>query len=113
YMGLMDDFRVQKATLSRDYVSVGERGTYWSAAFESLLLSSLKGPDSSKTLFLVWNYNSLREDISVKDKLVYDGGYWPISMYNQNYFRLNKALPYLVLDSVSDPKLLMELSCVD
>lgn len=113
YLGLMETLEVQKATLSRDYISVDERGTYWPAAFESLLLSSLKGPDSSKTLFLVWNYNSLREDIKVRDKLAYDGGHWTIDIYNPKYFRLNKSQPYLVLDSVVDPKLLMDLSRVD
>lgn len=106
YLNIMNDMQVQKAALSRNYINVGSLDSYWSASSESLLLSSLPGPDSSKTLFLVWNFSTLQQDLQDPTVFAYDGVNTPIEELNTAYFRLNKVAPYVIMDSVVQHEIL-------
>ena len=112
YLNLMSDMSIQKAALSRTYITIGDRTSYWSAPSETLLLSSLGGADSSKTLFLVWNFNHLGQNLQDSTIIAYDGSNVPLSGLNPEYFGLNHSQPYIILDSVVDKSVLHKLSQV-
>jgi len=73
--------------------------TNWSSSFESLLLSSLKGKDSSKTFFLQENYDfTLRENT---DSMFFMTYFWKYTTtnrqkFNSKYFNLPLE-PYEVM----------------
>jgi hypothetical protein len=98
YLELMDRLKLKKAVAGRIWVPEGMvRGSFWSASWESLLLSSLDGPQGSKTLFLVWDTGRIMEPIGASDEFVNDGWSLKQAALPARYFQLDDK-PYVILE---------------
>lgn len=112
YLNLMQEMDIEKAALSRHYISRMDPKTYWTAGIESLLLSAYNGGQS--TLFLAWNFEQayVQEALPRKNILVLDGYDIPFSEFNPKYFQMDTLRGYTILDSVVAPERLEQLRIV-
>lgn len=104
-LALMDKQHIKKAVAGRQWVPHDLRqGSFWSAGWESLVMSSLQGPAGSRTLFLAWDINHVREPVQATREVVTDGSSYPQSTLPPRYFMLDDKpyvfLEYIVPDSV-------------
>jgi hypothetical protein len=97
YIGLMHKKNIHKAALEPYYIISETPPDYWASKSESLLLSSLPGPDSSAIILINWNKESLNKNLENSND------------FNGNYFHLNNKEPYIILDSVASPETLNQL----
>ena len=84
----MDKINCKKAIFTTEYILPSQgRVSFWSIPYETLLLSSLKGSQYSKTIYIAGNLNDLSKDMN----LVYDIdelGDWPL--VPTQYFTIEK-----------------------
>jgi len=102
YLELMDKLQLKKAVVGRIWIPEGMvRGSFWSSSWESLILSSLEGPEHSKTLFMVWDTDTARihEPIEATDEFVTDGWSFKQNTLPTPYFQLGSK-PYVILEQV-------------
>ena len=100
YLALMDRLQVKKAVLGRNWVPESMvQGTFWSANWESLILSSLDGPERSKTLFMAWYVDKVSEPVWSPNHFVTDGGGYRQNTLPERYFVLGDK-PYVFLEKV-------------
>lgn len=97
-MELMAREGIKKGIISREYVRPQERETYWSSSTETLILSSVNGIERSQTLYLVWDVETIPQDIS--DTTAYMGDGYSINQTNlpKKYFDLGNK-PYTILEN--------------
>lgn len=91
YITLMHEKKLKKGALSPNYVLFDTPPDYWASKDESLILSSLAGPDSSVYLIINWNPKTMNEGLS------------ELKPINPVYFHLNRQLHYVILDSIASP----------
>jgi|GEM_PF-3413127 len=108
-LALMDKLGLKKAAAGRVWVPEGmTRGTFWSSSWETLILSSLEGPENSKTLFLAWNIDEVKEPVYKTDEFISDANTYPQNTLPQQYFRLDDK-PYVFLEHVVPDSVLEHL----
>lgn len=109
YLDLMDKMGLKKAVVGRIWVPPGmDRGSFWSASWESLWLSSFDGPEKSKTLFLSWDTHDIHEPIHATDEFVTDGWSFKQNSLQTQYFSLGDK-PYVILETVVADSVLEQL----
>jgi hypothetical protein len=109
YLELMDSLQTKKAVAGRIWIPEGMvKGTFWSVSWETLLLSSMKGPEGSKTLFLSWDIARTREPIGATDEFVTDGWSFKQNTLPARYFRLDDK-PYVILEQAVPDSVLEHL----
>ncbi len=90
-----------KVIIEKKYLNQDRLSSTWSYANETLLLSSLKGPEHAKTLYLIDDPSQLK-DFDILSKDVYlcvpFWIYWNYSSLNEDYFKLPDE-PYVFLQS--------------
>jgi hypothetical protein len=100
FLGLMDRLHLKKAIVGRNWGPDGiVPGTFWSSSTETLFLSSLEGPEHSKTLFMAWNINEVHEPYNMPDVFLLDGSSFRQSTLPSRYFRLGDK-PFVILEQV-------------
>jgi hypothetical protein len=109
YLNMMDSLQVKKAVVHRKWGP--ERmwiPSFWSSSTETLFLSSLKGPEHSKTLYMSWDINDIDEPYQQPDKILLDGSSLEQSTLPTRYFRLGNK-PYVILEHVVPDTVLARL----
>jgi hypothetical protein len=105
----MDRIGVKKAVAGRVWVPDGMiRGSFWSVSWESLILSSLEGPERSKTLFLSWDIHRINEPVQATDEFVTDSWSFKQSTLPKRYFALSDK-PYVILETAVPDSVLEHL----
>jgi hypothetical protein len=103
YLALMESLHLKKAVAGRVWIPPGMlKGSFWSCSWETLILSSLDGPEKSKTLFLAWNITEVKEPVHLSDEFISDAHTYSQTTLPLRYFNLGHA-PYVFLeDKVPD-----------
>ncbi len=109
YLDLMDSLHAKKAVLGRIQVRKGMvMGSFYSSSAESLILSAMEGPEHSKTMFMAWDVNDIREPVNATDQMLNDSWTYKQSELPERYFQLgNKS--YIILDKVVPDSTLQRL----
>lgn len=97
FISLMHDHGIQKGALNPDYALSVNKYDYWASRYESLLLSSLDGPDSSVYFLVVWNAERLNKNLERSD------------IFNPDYYHLDNRQPFIILDSIASPEIMRKL----
>jgi hypothetical protein len=88
-------FIIRESMIDRERLNVN-----WALAPETLILSSLDGPDSSVSMYINDTYGKVQEDLRLDDSLLFICAPWAqileIRKLNKHYFNL-KHSPYRVL----------------
>ena len=83
-------FIISNAMVDRDRLNVN-----WALAPETLILSSLEGPDSSVSIYINDDYGSIKQGINLNDSLLFICAPWAqdleIRKLNKNYFNLDHS----------------------
>ena len=95
-----NDTNSRKIIIERNNIDMDRLGVTWSFANETLLISSLEGPENSKTIYLVDNLEELKNyDMKKTDVFLCVPFWleWNYSSLNPRYFRLPRE-PYCILE---------------
>jgi hypothetical protein len=68
----------------------------------------MEGPERSKTLFLSWDTDRIKEPVHAPDEFVNDGWSYKQSTLPRRYFRLGDK-PYVILEHVVPDSVLDQL----
>lgn len=100
YLDVMAENNWKKAVISRDNFTAVAKGVYWSVSSETLLLSSLEGPENSRTIYAAEHTDQLKKKISDPRIFLYDGWEVSLSEFPGKYFLQDTLHPYVILDSM-------------
>jgi hypothetical protein len=108
---LMDKKGIKKAIVGSDKIDIGwPMEANWVTMYESLVLSSLKGPENAKTITVVWNEENSRSYLNTRDHFItLTNDYVPISELPSAYFSLDSS-KYVLLSDLYPGDKIRELS---
>jgi hypothetical protein len=96
-----DTVQSSKIIVEKKNLNIYRVGSTWSYANETLLLSSLDGPQNAKTVYVVDDRNQLKDDDLQKNDVYLCVPFWlkwNYSSLNQRYFQL-PLQPYQIFES--------------
>ena len=101
-IGKVKVFPEKKFVANENHLNPDHFRVYWGMPFETLILSSLEHPDSARTIYVLYNHETLGKEVDLNNPnlLLTIQGY-PFFMYNEyldtNYFNIGKCV-YRVLE---------------
>lgn len=108
---LIDRKQSRKAILNADDINIGwDKFSFWATPYESLLYSSLRGPQYTKTIFPIVNMQDASWKAQMgRDNVFAEYHFSSNSQFPGQYFGLDNS-PYLILDEVFSKDVLNSLN---
>ena len=102
-MGAMEKQGIRKGMIPRSWApNAIDKVQLWNSSKESLMLSSLDGPQHTRTLFMYWPWMDLNDPnvpLDRSDVVLVDGGQFPQGALNPRYFGLDTS-HYIQLEQI-------------
>jgi len=101
YHALMEQTQAsgyRKTVVNPEHVQRHLLRYHWASGVESLLISSLDGPDSSSTLLITDQTDRVKESLAEPDKFIPIVG-WTVGTLNADYFSLPEVPYYVWVES--------------
>ena len=103
---LMDEKGIRKGLVQMNHVDIGWRGeSNWITVYESLVLSTMKGPEHAKSVTLVWDTEKARGIIDQGENLIGVGlWYLPIAELPETVFPIGDARYHILTDEFGEER---------